>query len=151
MNCELCGLSDKRFYKAELEGAVLNLCQTCAKYGKILEEVEDSVHGQSAKQGIFVSGMVLEKQLKPNFAAIINSKILEEKLNIDELASRIKISPYDLKKIIAGKLIPPDIVAEKLEKALNISLFETLSTSFKGKKDDKQQLFEDIVQIKRKK
>ncbi len=33
MQCELCGKEEKNLKKVSLEGAVLLLCQSCAKFG----------------------------------------------------------------------------------------------------------------------
>lgn len=150
MNCELCGLSDSRFYKADIEGAVLTVCQTCAKYGKIMGEVNEEKAKESKSQRSATLSLYSEKELRENYKEIINAAIAGAGIDLEQLASEIKESPYDLKKIVAGKMIPQEAIALKLEGALKISLFEEINVPFRDKSKKMELSFGDVVDIKKK-
>ena len=39
MLCDMCG-SEKKLYKVNVEGAELNLCNGCSKFGKVISDVK---------------------------------------------------------------------------------------------------------------
>ncbi|MCL5101571.1 MAG: multiprotein-bridging factor 1 family protein [Candidatus Parvarchaeota archaeon] len=148
MNCELCGLSDTKFYTTELEGATMVLCQTCSKYGRVIGEVKDEKKSNFSKS--MTISTVIERELKPGYQKLISDALTAENTSIDELAQRIKVSPQELRKIINGKLMPQESIAEKLEKALKISLFENVVTSYKNGGEENHLSFSDVVNLKHK-
>ena len=148
MNCELCGLSDTKFYTTELEGATMVLCQTCSKYGRVIGEVKDEKKSNFSKS--MTISTVIERELKSGYQKLISDALTAENTSIDELAQRIKVSPQELRKIINGKLMPQESIAEKLEKALKISLFENVVTSYKNGGEENHLSFSDVVNLKHK-
>ena len=143
MNCEICGAFEENLLKTEVEGAVMNLCKSCSKYGKVIGESDPgyksfSMHGES------------EKQLKENYIQAIKDAAEQKRLSINELADRIKCSPKDLEKIVKGQIMPNNEISVKLERFLGISLYEMDYVSDANFKTHVEKLsFGDIVDIKR--
>jgi uncharacterized protein (TIGR00270 family) len=148
MNCELCGYTDGKFYRAEIEGSMLVVCSGCALFGKIICEVEDTHKVDRKPQKSY--GFI-ERSLKLDYPKTIKQAVAEKQLTIEKLAETIKESPYELKKIFNGKIIPADEIVRKLESALGISLYEDVIGTFEPSSTDNEISFEDIAQIKRKK
>ena len=117
MNCELCGLGDKRFYRADIEGSVMTVCSECAKNGKIISELNPE-----PKKSIATPA---DDELRLDFSKIIVEAMKEEKTSVEDLARITRNSPADIKKIINGKLIPTMELSKRLERALKINLFYT--------------------------
>ncbi len=145
MNCEICGAFEENLFRTEVEGAVMNLCKNCSKYGKVISvsvQVDSKIPRKIEK----------ENQLKYDYLNEINNALKERGLSIQEVAERIKCSPKDLKKIINGEILPDENITAKLEKILNISLYEIdffSDSAFKKETDNLS--FGDVVNIKKSK
>jgi putative transcription factor len=150
MNCELCGLSDTTFYKTQLDGAVMFLCHVCAKYGKVIEEIDESTDKSRIKKNKNLN-IYAEKEIKIDYSKILSDALSEKSISIEQLASEIKESPYELKKIVSGKLLPQDSIALKLEKALGVSLYDEVNNSFSSSKEEEDEFpLGDVADIKKK-
>jgi putative transcription factor len=145
MNCEICGAFEENLFKTEVEGAVMNLCKNCSKYGNvILTPVQTSKQVQKTAKS--------ERQLKYDYLNDIKHALQDRGLSVDETADKINCSPKDLKKVVNGEILPDEKITAKLEKLLNISLYEMNFVSDSAfKKDTKQLSFGDVVDIKRSK
>ncbi|MCL4396874.1 multiprotein-bridging factor 1 family protein [Candidatus Parvarchaeota archaeon] len=145
MNCEICGAFEENLYKTEVEGAVMSLCKNCSKYGKVLGA---PVHEIKQVQRTVES----ERQLKYDYINDIKHALQESGLSIEEVAERIKCSPKDLKKVVNSEMPPDKNITAKLERLLNISLYEINFVSDSTFKKDTEQLsFGDVVDIKKSK
>ncbi|MBE5729100.1 helix-turn-helix domain-containing protein [Candidatus Parvarchaeota archaeon] len=121
MNCEICGLSDKKFYKVEIEGSVFIACISCAKNGKILSEIgenkEEHAHNNEATIEDLYGGDV-----DFNLSNKLKEAIRSKNMSIEELSKETKTPVDELNKVINGKLVPRIDLTRKLEKALKIKL-----------------------------
>lgn len=143
MNCEICGAFEDNLFKTNVEGAFMNLCKSCSKDGKVIAvSVNTSKPIQKTKEN--------ERQLKYNYLDTIKNALHDKALSVDEVANKIKFSTKDMKKILNGEVLPDGNVTAKLERLLNISLYEIDYTSdLSFKKDTNHLSFEDVVDIKR--
>lgn len=148
MNCELCGLYSDKFYKAEIEGAVLIVCSQCSRYGKILDEAE--INTNENNKNSRTPHTVLREELRPDYAGVISESCKEKKVSLENLCKDILISKSEMKRILAGKLLPSDELIKKFEKYLGIKLTEPSLYKIKEPKSDTTISFEDVVEIKRK-
>jgi putative transcription factor len=145
MNCEICGAFEETLFKTDVEGAVMNLCKNCSKYGKV---IGSSVQVNNKVQRKAES----ESELKYDYLNEIKNALKEKGLSIEEVAERIKCSPKDMKKIVNGEILPDKNITTKLEKLLNISLYEVELVSDSASKRDTDNLsFGDVVYIKKSK
>ncbi len=118
-NCDLCG-REGNLTQAIVEGSLLNVCENCAKFGKVIVIKKETKPKQEAKQ--------IKKT--PEIINVIDedyhSKIKQarEKLGLkqEELAQKINEKVSVIHKLETGHLQPTLLIARKLEKVLNISL-----------------------------
>ncbi|MCL5009823.1 MAG: helix-turn-helix domain-containing protein [Candidatus Parvarchaeota archaeon] len=144
MNCELCGFTDDKFYRVEIEGAVMTVCSKCSSFGKIIKEVEEhEIEKKPQKSYGFV-----ERSLKMDYLEILNNAMNEKNMTAEKLAEEIKESPYEIKKILKGKIMPTDAIAKKIESALKVSIYEDIVGTFKPTKESNEVSIDYIAQIK---
>jgi conserved hypothetical protein TIGR00270 len=145
MNCEICGAFEENLLRTEVEGAVMNLCKNCSKYGRV---IGTSVQTSKPVQRTVES----ERQLKYDYINEIKHALQESGLSIEDAAEKINCSPKDLKKVVNGEILPDEKITIRLERLLKISLYEMNFVSDSTFKKDTEQLsFGDVVDIKRSK
>ena len=66
MNCEICGAFEENLLRTDVEGAILNLCRDCSKYGRVVETTAVSSGSNLNERD--------EPQLKSNYAEIISDE-----------------------------------------------------------------------------
>ena len=117
-NCELCGRSGN-LIKAIVEGSLLNVCENCAKFGKVIE-VKQNLQLKPIKQ----KTTELINIISPEYPKLIKNS--REKLNMkqEDLAKKIDEKLSVIHKLETGHLQPTILLAKKLEKTLNIKLIE---------------------------
>lgn len=143
MNCEICGAFEENLLKTEVEGAVMNLCKNCSKYGKVIEFYAP-INNEPLKR------IKSERQLKYDYLDVIKKALEEKQLSIDKAAEYMKCSPKDLKKILTGEILPDNDITSKIENTLKISLYELDYVSDSHSTIDSDKLsFGDVVDIKR--
>ncbi|QKQ98800.1 TIGR00270 family protein [Candidatus Nanohaloarchaea archaeon] len=120
--CQLCGEETDSTTKTKIEGAVLQVCDSCADMG---EEVKTSSKKSKQKKK-----KKSKRQRKRNEEVLINDygqevkKARESKqLSISELADDLNEKESLLKKIEQQELKPEKSLAQKLEKKFNIELY----------------------------
>lgn len=123
----MCGKEINEFYRARIEGTILNVCKNCASYGKIVEAVKSK-------------GEVIEikkKTEKPPEPEIIETLVEDfpqriknkrEKLGLkqEEFAKKINEKESIIQKIESGHFTPSLKLAKKLERFLEIKLIEEI-------------------------
>ncbi len=146
MNCEICGFFNDKLYKADIEGAVLTVCEDCAKNGKILEEVNQARDTGKNNHHQLQPGS-FENELRLDYPAVISNAMKEKGLTVEMLADELKESRLEIKKVVEGKLGPTDDIAKRLEKRLGVSLFEKVYTGAVDKTAGDSLTFADVVKM----
>ncbi len=150
MNCEMCGSETDKLIKIKVDGAILNVCSQCAKFGTPVEEkkfnkISENITIKFPEKKINVVTYkkpfkkVIPKKVKNNnrnnndienlevvedYAAIIRNKREQLSLTQEDLAKKIFQRKNVLSNIERGELMPDIETAKKLEKALNVKLLE---------------------------
>lgn len=128
MQCEMCG-TDTELFRADVEGAVINVCERCAKYGKIMEKIRPAPIAPSKKE--IAAAAVRQKietetifMISPDYSSKI--KNLREKLGLkqDELAKKLNERESSIHKLETGEIEPNIALARKLERFFGIKLVE---------------------------
>lgn len=126
MKCELCG-SGEALFVADVEGGILNLCNKCSKYGKVLRKIKPAVTEKPKSQ-------ILKKEPKKELIEEVVSDypvLIKEKrealgLNQEDFAKQISEKVSLIHKIETGHIVPSIPLARKIERFLKIKLVEEL-------------------------
>ncbi|MHA1603032.1 MAG: multiprotein bridging factor aMBF1 [Candidatus Freyarchaeota archaeon] len=171
MICEVCGQKIiGKHRKVNIEGANLIVCRNCAKFGdtptilhaqarKLEPSIPRTQKMGGAKKSRIKSGkkkdfLLTSYELIDDYMDKIRKAREERRLSQEELAKKINERVSIIKKIEIGKMRPPQTLAKKLEKELQINLHETVDSAGLaiGSKDYSKELtLGDIVNIKKKK
>ncbi|MFA6036307.1 MAG: multiprotein bridging factor aMBF1, partial [Candidatus Micrarchaeia archaeon] len=148
--CEICG-AEGADYLALIEGARMRVCADCAAGGQLLQGPPKPVQRPAA--GLQSTGrQKSEVDVVPDFGAKI--KNAREKMHLERkvLAEMISEKESIIERLEHEKMLPPETVALKLQKALGIVLLEQVGTGGGSySKDVKKGLtLGDIVFVKKK-
>ena len=162
MECEICGkpVSETNPTRAKIEGSVVVVCKDCAKLGTIQKAPPKPKFQQNKK------GKKRNVQPKRNYRNDEPTDELIENYNTavrnareaknwsrEDLGKKINERVSVINRIESGKMTPDNKLTKKLEKALNITLLESIDN------DDLNQFINNssgertlgnIVKIKRK-
>jgi putative transcription factor len=142
MQCEMCGETIRGTPKlVRVEGAELQVCSKCEKYGTEVQQVRRTDLKSPARGGAekpasaaarapaqiwhkrdmfdFMGGEVVE-----DYADRIKHARMEKGLSQKDLAMQMKEKEHLIKKIENAELMPEDDVRKKLEKVLEIRLLD---------------------------
>ncbi len=145
MDCEMCGKKVPHLTKVRVDGALLNVCDSCARFGTPAESIRSSFPRKEAEEPI-TTVKINQKRIVvppakpssrrrardnienltivPDYGEIIRSARSRLNMTQDELAAKILERKNVLASIERGDLLPEIKTARKLEKVLGISLVE---------------------------
>lgn len=134
MECEMCGknTATKRHL---VEGTVMNLCANDAKYGTPVDTPAPAVSKAAVEQnlerraGRLAPRSVFDAEslvMVEDYGARIHKAREAKGLSHEQLGNKVSARVPELKHIEAGKLRPGDDLAKRLQRELNISLFEKI-------------------------
>ncbi|MFH1623357.1 MAG: multiprotein-bridging factor 1 family protein [Candidatus Aenigmatarchaeota archaeon] len=124
--CPLCGRKADRLVKVELEGAVVEACNECAKMGT---RVEVRVHRHypgyaSVGSGADIAAASAATELVADYGARVGKARGEVGLTREELAKRINEQEAVLRRVERQEIEPDKSLTRKLEIILGITLRE---------------------------
>ncbi len=147
MNCEMCGLQSELF-RAEVEGARLNLCGKCARFGNVMGKLAPIQVKSIQKKAVIEENI---PDLVSDFSSILKKKRQELGLSQDDFAQKFAIKSSLVRKFESGESEPSVDLAQKFEKALGIKLLDSSKDySSKTLKSKTVELtLGDLVKIKK--
>lgn len=139
----MCG-KEAEIYLALIEGTELNVCSSCAKFGKILKKVVKEEPKKKKEK-------IIEKPEEPEIIEVIvedyavKIRNAREKLGLKQKDFARKISEKEslLSAFETGKIEPSLKIARKLEKLLRIKLIEEVEE----KKEEVEKVKREEVTI----
>lgn len=137
MKCEMCGAESETPSRVHVEGSVLWLCSSCAKFGTVLEGAAPGISpgpvgaGPSSPQlqrggrrteerDLFAE--MPELELVPDWGKRVRDARQKLGWTPDELGHRLNEKRSLILKLEAGGFHPPDAIVRKVEKLLQIRL-----------------------------
>lgn len=146
----MCGSDTSSSTKVKIEGAVLNVCDSCKDLG---EEVGTS--GSKKKKRKKKSSRTKKrgsgKTLVPDYGERVKAAREDEQLSIKEVADELNEKESLIKKIEQEDLKPDKSLAKKLSKRFDITLYTTPEVSDHGSSTDnsnsKKATLEDVADI----
>ncbi len=134
MQCELCG-KDCECRSAIVDNVKMMLCPNCLqKHGKKVQDLSKPTSSNTrilgrirkTQEKDLYKTKDMDKKLVSNYADIIKKARQKKNLTREKLGFNIGERTVTISKIENGDLKPSDKVAEKLEKELDIILFEEI-------------------------
>ncbi|MDP8011234.1 MAG: multiprotein bridging factor aMBF1 [Thermoplasmata archaeon] len=137
MICEVCGKNVPRLRKVLIEGAVMNVCDDCAKLGtpiekndlKINKSVPHVIHHEQEKKVPRKKEDVLDEEmvLVDDYGERIKNARLSMNLSLEDAAKKLLEKKNVLSKIERNEMKPDKELIRKLEKFYNIKLMEKVT------------------------
>lgn len=159
MPCDMCG-ADSQLVLAEIESVRLQVCVTCARFGKVLKMVPKPEPEMKKKTAAKDSGKLEGAAAPPepewvlvkDFAKRIREKRESLGLKQKEFAQRIAEKESLLHKIETGGFTPGIELARRIERVLGITILEKteqFETELPKAKDSALTLG-DIIAVRKK-
>ncbi len=147
MNCDMCGKQIDKLIKIKIDGAILNVCYDCSKFGEPVEKKKFNNLSESITIKFPEKKIVVPSRNKPfkkpaaknnyrkrenienmeivdDYAQLIKNKREQMSMTQDDLAKKIFERKNVLSNIERGELMPNISTAKKLEKILDVKLIE---------------------------
>jgi len=155
--CEMCGSQKGRLLSVEVEGVPMRLCQSCARFGTVLEpEPPEEERRPPAPSSADVSGLRIrgaareprlrakpqkdvlapdEEELVGDYHVRIRKAREAMGLNHEDLGKRINEKKSVIAKLENGTFRPDNALVRKLERFLNVKLKEKVEAVDLKRKD----------------
>jgi putative transcription factor len=132
----MCGAKEG-IYKAKIEGSLLNVCQGCTKFGKVISAIQPPKLPEKAKHerqiltqsSPAISQNEITEVFVENYHEIIKRRREELNLTQEEFAKKINEKESIIHKLETGSFEPNMVLARKIEKFLKIHLIEQTALS----------------------
>lgn len=135
--CEMCG-GDGPLKKTKVEGTTLKLCEDCQSVGDVVESSTGSVtrsrSSSSSRSRTNQSGG--GKELAPDAGKRVKRAREDSGLSVSNLADRLKEKDSVVRRIESGKLTPDRSLARKLERKLDVDLYEEAPEVSQGERTE---------------
>ena len=148
MRCEICG-REAKLKRAMVEGVEMMVCQECSRYGVILpEKKKTTTIAKKTKKIIPYSKDVFE-EMKQELVSDWGKKIKEARerkgMSRQELGAKVGEKTTTIAKIENEELRPPDETVRKLEKVLEIKLFQEIEDAVVKHKEIRPLTLGDLL------
>jgi len=127
----MCGTGAEELFRADVEGAKLNICKKCSKFGKVIERVKTPVFvsaKEAEKKRVEVISRPIETEtifvLVQDYSAKVKNAREQLGMKQEDLGKKINERDSLIHKVETGAIEPNIPLARKLEKFLNIKLVE---------------------------
>ena len=162
MQCELCGKEVKKLIPVRIEGVEMQVCEECAKFGvapKSYSRKPKTILGRSAPQTKKTKTTMRPKRdlfdslktIVEDYGDIIKEARMKKGMDLKELAKRVGIKESTLHKIERNELEPEEKYVKRLEKELNISLYEEGEQDYNMSSSRDEFTLGDFIKIKKRK
>lgn len=146
-SCELCGKESNSLQKVKIEGATLNVCDSCSDIGK-------SVGTKSKKKKTKKSRGRSKRPsqvLRNDYGTALKSAREKEQLSLKEVADDLNEKESLISKIEKQELKPDETLAKKLAKKFDIELYVNpeVADYSQEKADSRSATMEDVANVKR--
>jgi putative transcription factor len=126
MDCEMCGKTATAV--AKVEGAQMNVCESCSKYGNVIKQLPPPKIVQKRKsiavaapEPVKMKEELIE-QVRPDIAKLLRQHREKLKLNPEQFAAKLKIRGSTYYHYESGTTMPDIGTAKKLEAELKLPL-----------------------------
>jgi putative transcription factor len=161
MLCELCGKEVKSLLCVRIEGAEMQVCEECAKFGiapksysrkprtvgtKMPQNNKKTVRRRPTRD-IFDNLKIIVE----DYGTIIKEAREKKGMKLEDLARKIGIKESTLHKIERNELEPEEKYVKRLERELNINLYEEGEQEYGASSSEQEFTLGDFVKVKKRK
>lgn len=146
MICEICG-KEAKLFRILIEGTEMMVCKECSQHGKILPH-KKKVEKLKIKKVIPYSRDIfkeMNKDLIPNWGKEIKRARERKRMTREELGAKVGEKTTTIAKIENEELRPRDETVKKLEKVLEIKLFQEIGNAIIKPKKTKPLTLGDLI------
>lgn len=125
MKCEICG-REANLRKVIVEGVEMMVCSGCSKYGATLKDNKKPIVKPKKKSAPYSKDVFKDMALEliTNWGKTIKKAREQKNLTREELGAKVSEKTITIAKIENEELRPTDQTVRKIERELNISLFQ---------------------------
>jgi putative transcription factor len=140
MLCELCGKTMPFTKSVIIDGAKLEVCSECAKFGEDYKStpegstggnktvIEQRLERRQKRMGTKdVYAQAKSVEIVENYGKVIREAREAKGMDLEDFSNFINEKKGTIAKIETNKLVPDDKLVKKIEKALDIKLLEAVS------------------------
>ena len=141
VSCDICGAPSN--LSAVVEGAAINVCMRCSRYGKVVNEPR-----QYANRPIEIQR---EINLISGYGKVISNARITSGLTLDQLALKLNLREKDLLHFEEEKAKPTEKDCQKIGMFLKIQLIkptETVQPTAPRRTTSRELTLADVVVIK---
>lgn len=148
----MCGRESEKVIDAIVEGTMLNVCEPCSKFGRVIAIKKPDIEKIEPQPRVKTTIEIIESIIDDYSEKVKNAR---EKLNMKQidLARQIAEKESTIHSIEIGKLKPTLKLARKLEQFLRINIIEKETEAAKKTLDfqDKNLTIGDLINVKKSK
>jgi len=146
MNCEICDKRASNLVKIRLEGATMNVCESCAKLGERVS-APPVFAGRREKEFELSKEEIVE-----NYASLVKNAREKKKWTQEQLAREIQEKEFIIHRIEQARMPPTIFLAKKLQRALGIQLITMVAQEKVelGKSNASGFTLGDLIKVKKK-
>lgn len=147
MNCEICEKRASNLVKIRLEGATMNVCESCAKLGERVSA--PPVFAQRREKELEFS----KEDIVPNYASLVKNAREKKGWTQEQLAREILEKEFLIQRIEQGRMQPTIFLAKKLQRALGIQLITMVAeekVDVGGARNTSGFTLADMIKVKKK-
>ncbi len=123
-NCDMCGKGVGVLKRAKIEGAALDVCDSCAEKGEIIRTPYSARRGSRRSVQPAREVKVIEDEVVAGYGKIIHNARKRHEWDVKKLSEVLHAKESLMHKIEAGKIKPDLSFAHKIEHALGVKLVE---------------------------
>ncbi len=156
MECEICGKTIERAIPVRIEGTIMKVCGSCARFGVQVEEKKVFTRSIFRKPSIGIvttaAGETAEAELFDDYPSIVKAARERKGLTQEQLGKLINERESVIIRIEGGKMKPYTKLVHKLEQALGVEITGKVEgEKVSAPKPAKKELtLGDVVEIKKK-
>ncbi|MFH1447648.1 MAG: multiprotein bridging factor aMBF1 [Candidatus Micrarchaeota archaeon] len=147
--CEICG-KESNLYLVEIDRARLQVCFDCSKSGKVVESPHTELR-PSRRPTTKPVRHTTEFEIVQDYGKRISEARNRMHISRSVLAEMINEKESFLDRVESERTLPTESLVKKLEKTLNISLYEEVGLGSGGLSGDQKKglTLGDVIQLKR--
>ena len=123
----LCGRRVSVLNRIELEDSIVEVCEDCSKFGRIIKRVSNEKAYKPMQKSVNLTGLIKDEE-EEHFALDYGKRVREARearsLTLPEFAKKINERESIVRRIERQTLEPDEKLTEKIERFLNIKLKE---------------------------